>query len=347
EQRVLRAASVIGERFAAWTVAADAAELEHVETVCEGLAERRLFIRTAGMAELPDGTMAAFYEFHHSLYCQAIYRRLSEVARSEAHRAVGDRLATLFGPQALALAPQLAMHFEEAHEHERAIQYLLVTAASAARRFAVRDSLDVLQHAMGLVPRLPADRRAPLEIEILERIGDAHYALGAMVESALAYETESALAAGAGLIAAQVQAQSCFARPMGLLNPDRAIAVLQEAAKVSVALGDPVVQARVDLLAAGTRLLYDGWNVEDVRVCEAADHFVRSAEETTAASFAHMIYAHVQALRGDAAAALRAAEAGIQKSNETPGVLVHLFALSAQILALLQTGRFGDALRII
>src|SRR5262249_20269838 len=156
-----------------------------------------------------------------------------------------------------------------------------------------------------------ADRRTPLEIEILERIGDAHYALGAMVESALAYETESALAARAGLVGAQVQAQSCFARPLGLLNPDRAIAVLQDAAKVSVALGDPGAQARVDLLAAGPRLLYDAWDAKDVRACEAANLVVSGAGETTGARFDRMLYAHVQALQGDAFAALRAAEAGI------------------------------------
>jgi hypothetical protein len=344
---VLRSASVIGERFAAWTLAADAGEVERVEAVCEGLAERRRFIRSAGIAELPNATMSAFYEFHHSLYRQAIYRRLSEVARSKLHRAAAERLATLFGAESLALAPQLAMHFEQAHEFERAVQYWMVTAANAARRFAVRDSLDVLQHAMDLVPRLPPERRTAVEVEILERIGDAHYALGTMVESAHAYESESTLAGRAGLIAAQVRAQTCVARPLGLLDPGRAIAVLQEASKASVALGDPVAQARVELLAAGTRIMYQEWDAEDFRICEAADRLVRETGDTTAVGFDRMIYAHVQALRGDAVAALRAAEAGIPKSHEAVGVMVHLFALSAQIIAFLQLGRFGDALAII
>src|SRR5262249_50440955 len=196
-----------------------------------------------------------------------------------------------------------------------------LTASNAARRFAVRDSLDVLQHAMGLVARVPADRRVPHEVDILERIGDAHYALGAMVESAHAYEAESALAARAGLVAEQVRAQSCFARPLGLLNPDRAIAVLREAAKASAALGDPAAQARVDLLAAGTRLLYDTWDAEHARVCEAADRIVGGSGKTRPAGFDGVIYAHVQALRGNAAAALRAAEAELPASNVTTGVM--------------------------
>jgi hypothetical protein len=347
EQRTLRRASAIGERFPAWAVAATAADMDDVEGVCERLAERRLFIRTAGMGELADGAISAYYEFNHSLYRQAIYGRLSEVSRSKLHRLIGERLETLFGPRTLALAPEIALHFEKAHDYERAIQYLIHTAEHAARRFAVRDSLDVLQHAVTLVPRLPVDRRTHSEIQILERIGDAHYVLGAMMESAVAYETESALAARAGLTAAQVQAQSCYARPLGLLDPDRAIAVLREAAAAGADLDDPVMQARVNLLAAGTRLLYDTWRVSDVRVCDAAHQIVHQAGDQHLPGFARMLYAHVQSMQGDCAAALEAADAGLPQSNETTGVMVHLFALSAQILALLQLGRFGQGLHII
>src|SRR5262249_40869294 len=64
EQRVLRGASVIGERFAAGMIATDPGELADVEGVCEQLAERRLFIRPTGITELPDGTMSGHYEFH-------------------------------------------------------------------------------------------------------------------------------------------------------------------------------------------------------------------------------------------------------------------------------------------
>jgi hypothetical protein len=134
----------------------------------------------AGIAELPKATMSAFYEFHHSLYRQAIYRRLSEVARIEAAscrgRAAGDICSVASRSR---WPPQLAMHFEQAHDYERAVHYLMLTAANAARRFACAIRSTCLQHAMRLVPRLPPERRTALEVEILERIGDAHYALGA------------------------------------------------------------------------------------------------------------------------------------------------------------------------
>src|SRR5262245_22367912 len=347
EQRALRAASVVGEHFAAWLLSSETEPLDDVERVCEHLAERRLFIRPTGIDELPNGTISAHYEFRHALYRQAIYGRLSDAARSRLHRGAAHRLEALLGPEVSASAAEIAVHFEKARDHERAIQYLMIAAGNAARRFAVRDSLEVLLQAMSLVPALPPQRRPPLEIQIYERIGDAQYALGAMVESARAYETESDVAARAGLLTAHVQAQSCFARPLGLLNPDRAIAVLNEAAKASAAVADPIVHARVALFAAGARLLYDRWDANDVGVCEAADGVLRAAGETAAPGFDEMVYAHVQALRGNTVTALRAADSGLRGSNEAVGLMVHLFALSAQILSLLQVGRFGDALRVI
>ena len=346
EQRVLRRASAIGERFAAWAVADRPADIDSVERVCEALAERRLFIRGAGMGDLVDGTMTAFYQFHHALYRQAVYGRLSEVARSKVHRSTGERLATLFGPATRALSAELALHFEKAHDYERAIDYLMLAARNAERRFALRDAVDVLQYALGLVPRLPADRRTRPEIQLLESIGDAHYLLGAMVESALAYETESALAARSGLTAAQVQAQSCFARPLGLLDPDRAIAVVQDAVKASARLDDRQMQARIELLATSMRLVYDTWGADDARISHAAYRVVRDAGDTAAPGFERMFYAHVQSLQGNCIAALEHAAAGIPR-HEPIDAMVHVFALSAQILALLQLGRFGQALQII
>src|SRR5262249_49803519 len=309
EQQALRKASVIGERFPAWAVAGEPSELDDIEQLCERLGERRLFIRTAGIGEMADGTVSAYYEFHHSLYRQALYRRLTDVSRSKLHRLIGERLETVFGPGTLALAPELAVHFETAHQYERDIRSLMDGAGNAARRFAIRDSLDVLQHAIGLASRLPADRRTPLEIQILERIGDAQFALGAMVESASAFETASTLATQAGATAAQVEAQVCFARPLGLLDPDRTVSVLEEAAKASAGLGDPMIYARVNLLATGARLLYDTWRVEDAHVCHAAYQIVHPASGRGTPGYDRIIYAHLQSLQGESTAALEAAEA--------------------------------------
>jgi predicted ATPase len=218
EQRALRQASAIGGRFPTWAVAAGPDDLDDVEQICEGLAERRSFIRAAGMGELADGTTSAYYEFDHALYRQAVYRRLSDVSRSKLHRLIGERLETLYGPRTLALAPELAVHFEKAHQYERAIRYLVDAAGNAARRFAIPRLARRAPARQGLVFRLPADRRTTLEIQILQRMatpitrsGDGGIGLG--VRGRI-----DARHAGR-VTAAQVEAQSCFARPLGLLDP--------------------------------------------------------------------------------------------------------------------------------
>jgi predicted ATPase len=106
EQRVLGSASVAGERFSAWEIAR-AAELEpgQVEEVCEQLAQRRRFIRSAGIHELPGGPVSAHYEFLHALHRAFVYATLPPVSRSRLHHNVALQLATLPASEASQLAP--------------------------------------------------------------------------------------------------------------------------------------------------------------------------------------------------------------------------------------------------
>jgi predicted ATPase len=64
EQRILRSASVAGERFSVWAITTEAeSDPGSIEDACEGLAERQQFIRAAGINELANGQISAHYEF--------------------------------------------------------------------------------------------------------------------------------------------------------------------------------------------------------------------------------------------------------------------------------------------
>jgi predicted ATPase len=231
EQRILKSASAVGERFSVWAITSTLDMVpEQIEDVCESLAERQQFIQSGAIEELADGSVSAHYEFRHSLYRQAIYRRLSDVSRSRLHRGLGERLESLYTPGRRELASELALHFERGHEHERAVRYLMLAAENAAARFAYRGAIQVLLQALKLVARIPAPASAELQVQILELIGDAHYALGAMEDSAEAYAAAAAHAAQAGLGAAQVGALTALMRPFGLIDPERGIAAVDEAA---------------------------------------------------------------------------------------------------------------------
>src|SRR5262245_8030551 len=347
EQHVLCRASVAGDRFSVWALTTPQLTTEEIENVCEGLVERHQFITAAGFQELADGTVSAHYEFRHALYREAVYRQLSEVTRSRLHRLLGERLTALCVPGRQQLAAELALHFAKGRDYELAIRHLILAAENAAARFAYRDSIQVLEHALTLLPRVAAEKQAEVEIELLERIGDAHYWLGAMAESARAYEAGAARAAQAGLTAVRVTALSVLVRPFGLIDPDRGIAAIEEAVALSASLGDPVLQGRTELLAAGSRLLYDTWRGEDWEVCESARRALQETSPAGVPNYHRMIYAHLLTLQGNYPEALASLEAGIPKANEPMSLMVHLFALSGKTVALLHSGQLGELLRIV
>src|SRR5262249_4422778 len=96
EQRALEACSVVGEHFSAWIVATALDERpDHVEDLCDQLAARQQVIKAIGIQELPNALVAAHYEFRHSLYRQAIYRRIAPGKRARLHRAVAERLKSV------------------------------------------------------------------------------------------------------------------------------------------------------------------------------------------------------------------------------------------------------------
>jgi DNA-binding winged helix-turn-helix (wHTH) protein/tetratricopeptide (TPR) repeat protein len=347
EQSVLRSASVAGDRFSVWSISATL-EIEpgSIENACEALAERQQFIRAAGIHELANGGFSAHYEFRHSLYREVLYRRLSDVTRSKFHQLLGQRLEALCIPCELELATELASHFERGREYEQAIRYLIVGAENAARRFAYRDSIEVLNHALSLKAKLNSNLEADLEIQIFEFMGGAHYALGAMAESTEAYRAAASRAGQAGLRAAQVRALTCAMCALGFFDPDRGLAAMDEAVEASAISGDPSLLARTQILAASCRLVFDTWRQKDADLCASALATLRHRGGADALPYQRMAYAHVLTLQGDYREALDTFEAGIMRMDLGSNLIEHFISLSGKTFALLRMGRLGEVLRI-
>jgi len=343
EQRILRSASVAGERFSVWAIST-AAELEPeiIEDACERLAERLQFIKAAGINALANGQISAHYEFRHSLYREVLYRRLSEVTRSKLHLQLAQRLQAFCDPCELEQATELALHFEGGHDYEQTIHYLIIAAKNAAGRFAYRDSIEILRHALELVPMVAAGKRTELEIQTLLQIGDTNYAIGSMAESAQAYERAASQAARSGLRVAQVTSLIRLTHTMGLLDVDQAVAAVELAEQIGASLDDPVLQARTQILAPCARLYYHTWRSEDAELFASAQQKI---QRLSGGRYPEMHYAHLHPLQGRYQEALKIAEDGILKISETTNTVAYLLALGAKSLALIHLGRFGQALR--
>ena len=123
EQRALEAASITATGFNA-AVNANAANLdsESFEELCEELSRRYHIVRSTGSQRFPDGSFSAQYEFVHALYREIFYRRQSPGRRAKLHRSVGERLETLFADDPGEIAAELAHHFEQGADWQRAVR---------------------------------------------------------------------------------------------------------------------------------------------------------------------------------------------------------------------------------
>jgi DNA-binding winged helix-turn-helix (wHTH) protein/tetratricopeptide (TPR) repeat protein len=343
EQRILQGCSVLGERFSAWaaSVMLDMSS-GSIEDICERLSQRGQFIRFAGIHRAANGSEAAHYEFGHSLYRQALYRRLSGTHRSKLHRRLGEALMPICNAGKRELGAELALHFEEGRDYERAISYLMLTAENAISRFSHRDAIQIFRHALELVPELPETSGIDLEIQILQRIGDLQYTLGEMSDSAASYETAADRASSAGLAAAHLGALSRLSFPAWYLDANRGYLVSQRALQVSARLDDPLLAARTQLAAASFRLLYDAWRKEDEETCARAHETIRRL--TGSSIQQDVFYICVQIVQGEYQKALDQADVLI---NTTTNPTFYILGRTAKTLGLMALGRFGEVLRMV
>jgi tetratricopeptide (TPR) repeat protein len=368
EQRVLKSASVAGRRFSAWAVAAmlDSGVAE-IEDICERFAERQQFLRPGRASAVLGGTQSAQYEFRHSLYREALYRRVPLAQRSRLHRRLAEKaeeLVPLPAPSArspavlraatammgssavldspLELASELALHFEHGREFERAARYLILSAENAARRYAHRDAAVILEHALGLLSGIAAETARTLEIEILERISDARYAVGDLDGSAKADGAAAALAEELGWKVAQINALTRLARVSAFSDPDACVTVCEGAVRVCSAHGDPLLQARTEMLAGTWHIITNGWSKQQSDRCASARQKIGELLGSEKPAYYEILYAHVQALHGEYRDAYEIARSGLEKAAETRNLVVYLSSLSSLALALMHLGWWGE-----
>lgn len=173
ERHILEVASVAGTEFSAPAVAAGVSlGGVEVESVCTGLARREQFLRTSGMEEWADGTIAARYTFLHALYREVLYERVPPGRKAELHARVGLCLEAGYGEQSSEIAAALAMHFERGRDIDRAVRHLQQAGQNAVRRNAPKEAIVHIERAIGLLQALPAlPRRAEQELALQIALG--------------------------------------------------------------------------------------------------------------------------------------------------------------------------------
>ncbi|HVY51858.1 MAG TPA: adenylate/guanylate cyclase domain-containing protein [Devosia sp.] len=152
-KRVAQTASVIGRVFAhrvlqAMCLSGPAGEqIEHVEPHIATLSYEQLVREKAREPERE-------YIFKHALTCEAAYGLLLKSRRRELHARAGKAMEALFQARLDELAPMLAMHFTEAEDLPRALDYAQRAAANAKRLFAAHEELMQREAILKLIDRM-------------------------------------------------------------------------------------------------------------------------------------------------------------------------------------------------
>jgi len=100
--------------------------------------------------------MGRDYAFTHHKIQEVIYARMPRRRRQHAHARVGGAMESVYGSQAEAVAGELAFHFEEGQQHdkaltEKAISYLLQAGDRARGLYAHQEAIDYYQRVLALL----------------------------------------------------------------------------------------------------------------------------------------------------------------------------------------------------
>jgi tetratricopeptide (TPR) repeat protein len=296
------------------------------------------------------------YLFRHALVQDAAYGSLLKQERRELHGRVGDALETLYPERKEELAPVLAMHYEQAGETEKAIDYLATGAQHALRQNAIQEAYGAFDQAASLIdqeaedPSLPGEevtrrRRRRAEVELGR--AEAGYSFRAPEE---AFEQlERALPGVEELSDPELELRTHMLIALGRLqNGEGAESPpvkrsLDRMIEIGEAIGDPTVRA-LPLAVIGLSKVFSGPVKEGVAAIEEAIPLMEGRADSIGSAFARGALAIGYATLGEFDKARKAADDASEIADKRGDLIAKLDALIAQ--SMLQSIR-GDLDRAV
>lgn len=155
EQRLVAAASVVGDEFAIGPVAAalEADPLD-VERGCESLVRRDLLERRS-LGRAASGELVSRYGFRHAVYRNVLYESIPIGQRQQWHRRIAQAIERESGGRAGEVAAELALHFEQGRDAPAAVRHLAIAAQGALLCSAHREAVGYLRRGLAAVSELP------------------------------------------------------------------------------------------------------------------------------------------------------------------------------------------------
>ncbi len=170
-KQLLLEAAVIGPSFDLELLRRITARPQELQTHLETLLRADLLAEVSGTVGRPTE-----YRFHNTLIQEVAYNSLLRKRRTALHGQIAKTLEQLHAQLLDEHLPQLVHHYSLSDDQERTLQYLLRFGDKAARMYANQDAVGCYRRALELLAQ-QSDRPA-LKAEVLEKLADAHSALG-------------------------------------------------------------------------------------------------------------------------------------------------------------------------
>lgn len=232
------------------------------------------------------------YLFRHALVQDAAYGSLLKQERRGLHAEVGKALEELYPDRREELAAVLAMHFEQAGETDKAIDYLIAAGNYGIQRNAIQEGYAAFDRAAALLPEAgasddPAMRRRGIEV----RLGRVQAGFSFRPASELFQELDGLATEVDALdddrLAARVYMLAALGRLQVGEDPGqpavhRALTRMRE---IGERIGDQSLQA-LPLALIGMSNIFSGHLRDGVRQLEDSVPLLETSDDSIAASFA-------------------------------------------------------------
>jgi tetratricopeptide (TPR) repeat protein len=158
---ILSVASVEGEQFTAQVVARvqETGERQLFRSLSHHLERRHRLVRGQGEQQVGPRSLSR-YRFAHALFQQYLYNGLSRGECRLLHGEIAAVLEELYKESTDEIAAQLARHFDEAGDDQRALRYLSQAAGAALAAYAAEEAEGHYRRALELERN--DSQRAPL-----------------------------------------------------------------------------------------------------------------------------------------------------------------------------------------
>jgi tetratricopeptide (TPR) repeat protein/ABC-type transporter Mla MlaB component len=265
-------ASVMGYDFIAQVVASvqKVPEGELVKDLARELQKRYLLVFEQGEIKIGKQFLSN-YRFSHALTQQYLYDELSAGERRLWHGEIAETLEAISAEQSDLFALQLARHYDEAGNTEKAIPYWIMAGDGAFRAYAQNEAIAAYTRALELGKEIQISSEQLQHLytrrgRSMELIGQFEQALENYAEM---LATARARKDRRMELEAQVPASTLYSTPTAVMDPEKGQALSEESLKLAQELGDQSIECRVlwNLLLA---------NIHGSRTDQAIDYGERS-----------------------------------------------------------------------